>query len=149
MLEIKLGVNLEVKLGDGSKTGSKNSALAFINCMDGSVLAFLKCTDGSVLAFLKCTDGSVLVFLKRNLTVACGFFLTAAPGQSCLCLWPPGGKNFDGSLLNIIGNDGFGLVLGSAWYWTGFQVICLHGDVFPESNISVAPDKMLASNNSI
>ena len=64
MLEIKLGENLEVKLGVGSKTGRKNSVLAFLKCTDGSVLAFLKCTDGSVLAFLKCTDGSVLVFLK-------------------------------------------------------------------------------------
>ena len=64
MLEIKLGVNLEVKLGVGSKTGSKNSALAFLKCMDGSVLAFLKCTDGSVLVFLNCMDGSVLALLR-------------------------------------------------------------------------------------
>ena len=54
MLGIKLGVNLEVKLGVWSKTGSKNSVLAFLKCMDGSVLAFLKCTDGSVLVSLKC-----------------------------------------------------------------------------------------------
>ena len=60
MLEIKLGVKLEVKLGVGSKTGYKNSALAFLTFMDGSVLALLKCTDESVLVFLKCMDGSVL-----------------------------------------------------------------------------------------
>ena len=48
MLGIKLGVNLEVKLGVGSKTGSKNSVLAFLKYIDRSVLAFLKCTDGSV-----------------------------------------------------------------------------------------------------
>ena len=64
MLEIKLGLNLEVKLGVGSKTGSKNSVLAFLKCTDGSVLAFLKCTDGSVLVFLKCMDGSVLAHLR-------------------------------------------------------------------------------------
>ena len=64
MLGIKLGVNLEVKLGVESKTGSKNSVLAFLKCMDGSVLAFLKCTDGSVLVFLKCMDGSVLAHLR-------------------------------------------------------------------------------------
>ena len=55
MLEIKLGVNLEVKLGVGSKT-----VLAFLKCTDGSVLAFLKCMEGSVLVYLKCMDGSVL-----------------------------------------------------------------------------------------
>ena len=60
MLEIKFGVNLEVKLGVGSKTGSKNYILAFLKCTDGSILAFLKCTDGSVLFFLKCVEGSVL-----------------------------------------------------------------------------------------
>ena len=48
MLRLKLAVNLEVKLGVGSKTGSKNSVLAFLKCFDGSVLAYLKCTDGSV-----------------------------------------------------------------------------------------------------
>ena len=64
MLGIKLGVNLEVKLGVGRKTGSRNSVLAFLKCMDGSVLAFLKCTDGSVLVFLKCMDGSVLAHLR-------------------------------------------------------------------------------------
>ena len=64
MLEIKLGVNLELKLGVGSKTGSNNSVLAFLKCTDGSVLAFLKCTDGSVLVFLKCMDGSVLDHLR-------------------------------------------------------------------------------------
>ena len=53
MLGIKLGVNLEVKSGVGSKTGSNNSVLAFLKCMDGSVLAFLKCMDGSVLAHLR------------------------------------------------------------------------------------------------
>ena len=43
------------------------------------------------------------------------------------CLWPvlplsvaSRRQELDGSLLNIIGNDGFGLVLGSAWHWTGF-----------------------------
>ena len=60
MLEIKIGVNLEMILGVGSKTGSKNSVLAFLKCTDGSVLAFLKCMDGSVLVYLKCMDGSVL-----------------------------------------------------------------------------------------
>ena len=64
MLEIKLGVNLEVKLGVRSKTENKNSVLAFLKCTDGSVLAFLKCTDGSVLVFLKCMDGSVLADLR-------------------------------------------------------------------------------------
>ena len=59
-----LGVNLKVKLGVGSITGSKNSVLAFLKCMDGSVLAFLKCTDRSVLVFLKCMDGSVLAHLR-------------------------------------------------------------------------------------
>ena len=60
ILEIKLGVNLEVKLGVGSKTVSKNSVLAFIKCTERSVLAFLKCMDVSVLVFLKvkCMDGS-------------------------------------------------------------------------------------------
>ena len=64
MLGIKHGVNLEVKLGVGSKTESKNSALAFLKCKDGSVLAFLKCTEGSVLVFLKCMDGSVLAHFR-------------------------------------------------------------------------------------
>ena len=64
MLEIKLVVNLEVKLGVGSKTGSKNSVLALLKYTDGSVLAFLKCTDGSVSVFLKCMDGSVLAHLR-------------------------------------------------------------------------------------
>ena len=63
MLEIKLGVKLEVKLGFGSKTVSKNFLLAFLKSTDRSVLAFLKCTDGSGLVFLKCTDGSVLAHL--------------------------------------------------------------------------------------
>ena len=57
--------NFEIKkLRVGSKTGSKNSVLAFLKCMDGSVLAFLKCMDGSVLVFLKCMDGSVLAHLR-------------------------------------------------------------------------------------
>ena len=64
MLKIKLGVNLEVKLGVESKTGSKKFVLAFLKCTDGSVLAFLKCTDGSVLVSLKCMDGSVLAHLR-------------------------------------------------------------------------------------
>ena len=64
MLEIKLGVNLEVKLGVGSQTGSKKSVLAFQKCTDGSVLVFLKCTDGSVLVFPKCMDCSVLAHLR-------------------------------------------------------------------------------------
>ena len=59
MLEMKLGVNLEVKLGVGSKTGSKDSVLTFLKYTDGSVLALLKCTDGSVLVFLKCMECSV------------------------------------------------------------------------------------------
>ena len=67
MLGIKLGVNIEVKLGVGSKTGSNNSVLAFQKGMDGSILAFLKCTDGSVLVFLKCMDGSILAHLQKNL----------------------------------------------------------------------------------
>ena len=58
----KLGSEIVNKLR--SKTGSKNSVLAFLKCMDGSVLAFLKCTDGSVLVFLKCMDGSVLAHLR-------------------------------------------------------------------------------------
>ena len=37
MLEIKLGVNLEVKLGVGSKTGSKNLVLAFLKCTEGTI----------------------------------------------------------------------------------------------------------------
>ena len=57
MWEIKLGVNLEVKLGVGSKTWSKNSVLAFLKCMGGSILAFLKCMEGSMLVFLNCMDG--------------------------------------------------------------------------------------------
>ena len=64
MLRIKLGVNLEVKWGVGSKTESKNSVLAFLKCMDGFELAFLKCMDGSVLVSLKCIDGSVLDHLS-------------------------------------------------------------------------------------
>ena len=64
MLGIKLGVNLEVKFGVGSKTGNKNSVMAFLKCTDGSVLAFLKCMYGSVLVFLKCMDGSVLANLR-------------------------------------------------------------------------------------
>ena len=63
MWEIKLGVNLDMKLGVGSKIGSKNSVFAFLKCTDGSILAFLKCMDGSVLVFLKCTDG----FLRAHL----------------------------------------------------------------------------------
>ena len=42
MLKIKLGVNLEVKLGVGSKTGSKKSVFAFLKCTDGFVLAHLR-----------------------------------------------------------------------------------------------------------
>ena len=57
MSGIKLGINLEVKLGVASKTGSKIFVLAYLKCMDGSVLAFLKCIDKSVLDFLKCIDG--------------------------------------------------------------------------------------------
>ena len=64
MLDIKPGVNLEVKFGVGSKTGSKNSVFAFLKCRDGSALAFLRCTDISVLVFLKCMDGSVLAQLR-------------------------------------------------------------------------------------
>ena len=64
MFEIKLGVNLKVKLGVGSKTRNKNFVLAFLKCTDGSVLAFLKCMDGSVLVFLKCMDGSILALLR-------------------------------------------------------------------------------------
>ena len=64
MLGIKIRVNIEVKLGVGSKTGSKNLILAFLKVMDGSVLAFLNCTDGSVLVFQKCMDGSVLAHLR-------------------------------------------------------------------------------------
>ena len=64
MLRIKLGVNLEVKLGARSKTGSNNSVLAFLKCTHGLVLAFLKYTDGSVLVSLKCMDGSVLAHLR-------------------------------------------------------------------------------------
>ena len=37
MLEIKLGVNIEVTLGVGSKTGSKNLVLAFLKCTDRRV----------------------------------------------------------------------------------------------------------------
>ena len=59
MLRIKLGVNLEVKLVVGRKTGIKSCVLAFLKVMDGSVLAFLKRTDGSVLVFLKYMDGSI------------------------------------------------------------------------------------------
>ena len=70
MLGIKLGVNLEGKLGVGSKTGGKNSVLAFLKCMDGSVLAFLKCMDGSVLVSLKCMDGSVLAHLRFSIQSA-------------------------------------------------------------------------------
>ena len=33
----------------GSKTGSKNSVLAFLKCMYTSEFAFLKCMDGSIL----------------------------------------------------------------------------------------------------
>ena len=50
--------------GVWSKTGSKNSVLAFLKCMAGSILAFLKCTNESVLVFLKCMDGFVLVYLR-------------------------------------------------------------------------------------
>ena len=64
MLEIKHAVNLEVKLGVGSKTGSKNFVLAFLKYTDGSVFAFLKCMDGYILVFLKCLDGSVLAHLR-------------------------------------------------------------------------------------
>jgi hypothetical protein len=64
MLGIKIGVNLEVKLGVGSKTGIKNTVSTLLKCMDGSVLAFLKCTDGSALVFLKCMVGSVLAHLR-------------------------------------------------------------------------------------
>ena len=79
MLEIKLGENLEVKLGVGSKTRSKNSILDFPKCTDGSVLAFLKCMDGSVLVFLKCMDGSLLAHL--------GFSMQSAP------TWFPQSRN--------------------------------------------------------
>ena len=65
MLEINFGV--KVKLGVGSKTGSKNSILAFLKCTNGSILAFLKCMDGSVLVFLTCMDGYVLAHGPCNL----------------------------------------------------------------------------------
>ena len=64
MFGIKFVVNLKVKVGVGSKTGSNNSVLAFLKYMDRSVLAFLKCTDRSVLVFLNCMDGSVLANLR-------------------------------------------------------------------------------------
>ena len=64
MFGIKVGGNLDLKLEAGGKSGSKNSLLAFLKCMDESVLAFLKCTDGSVLVSLKCIDGSVSVHLR-------------------------------------------------------------------------------------
>ena len=70
MLETKLGINFKVKLGVGSKTGSKNSVVAFLKCTDGSILAFLKCTDGSVLVFLKCMDGSILAHLRFSMQSA-------------------------------------------------------------------------------
>ena len=85
MLEIKPGVNLEVKLGVGSKTRHKNSVLAFLRCTDKSVLAFLKCKDGSVLVFLM--DGSVLVFLKDGSVLAHLMF----PTQSAPTRFPVGG----------------------------------------------------------
>ena len=50
-----------------SKTGSKNSVLAFLKSMDGSILDFLKCMDGSVLVSLKCIDGSVLAYLRFSI----------------------------------------------------------------------------------
>ena len=50
-----------------SKTGSKNSLLAFLKCMDRSVLAFLKCIDRSVLVSLKCIDGFVLANLMFSI----------------------------------------------------------------------------------
>ena len=59
-VEIKTGSKNESEVGSeivskvGSETGSKNSVLAFLKCMDKSVLAFLKCMDGSILVFLKC-----------------------------------------------------------------------------------------------
>ena len=78
MLEIKLGVNLEVKLGVGSKNGITNFVLAFLKCMDKPVLGFLKCMDGPVLVFLKCIDGSILAFylhLSREVVCpVCGIF---------------------------------------------------------------------------
>ena len=75
----KTGSKLEVKLEENyvhntertmSKTGSKNSVLAFLKFIDGSVLTFLKCTDGSVLFFLKCMDGSVLAHLRFTMQSA-------------------------------------------------------------------------------
>ena len=45
---IKLGVNLEVKFEVGSQTGSKNSVLTFLKCMDGSVLAHLRINSSSI-----------------------------------------------------------------------------------------------------
>ena len=62
---MKLGVNLELKFGVGSKTGGKNSVLVFLKCIDGYELAFLKCTDGSLLVFLTCMDGSDMEFVKK------------------------------------------------------------------------------------
>ena len=53
-----------------SKTGSKNSILAFLKYMDGSVLAFLKWMDGSVLVSLKCMDGSVLAYPRFSIQSA-------------------------------------------------------------------------------
>ena len=64
ILGLKLGVNLEVKLGVWNKIGSKNSVLAFLKCMDRSVLVFLKCMDVSVMVFRKCIDGSNLAHLR-------------------------------------------------------------------------------------
>ena len=50
---VMLGINIKVKFGVRSKTGSNNSVLAFLKCMDGSVLTFLNYMDGSVLVYLK------------------------------------------------------------------------------------------------
>ena len=51
----------------GSKSGTNNSILAFLKCMDGSVLAFLKFTDGSLMVSQKCMNGSVLAHLRLSI----------------------------------------------------------------------------------
>ena len=54
ILQLHRSLTYEIVSIVDSKTGSKNSVLAFLKCMGGTVLDFLKCMDGSLLVFLKC-----------------------------------------------------------------------------------------------
>ena len=122
MLEIKLGVNL-VKLGVGSKTGSKHFVLAFQKCTDGSVLAILKCTYGSVLIFLKCMNGSVLAHLRLTMQSAPTRFSRSGNSEvpQLLCKKSTKISYLKQNEINYWGLGGLAGILGVGKY---IEVIC-------------------------